>query len=165
MSGYSLEYIVQTYQKQMLFVANRILHNLHDAEDAVQTALLRISQQCYKLPEHEEALRAYVLTAARNAALDLLPKQSKEVDIDRIITVGSDDLFEKLATTEDYHRLLAAIDRLPIHYREVLMLRYVQDLETKQMAKLLNRPRSTIQKQIARAKAMLMQFCEKEEYL
>ena len=165
MSGYKIEYIVQTYQKQMLFVANRILHNLHDGEDAVQTALLRISQQCHKLPEHEEALRAYVLTAARNAALDLLPKQSKDADIDRIITVSSDDLFEKLATTEDYKRLLASIDRLPTIYKEVLMLRYVQELETKQMAKLLSRPRATIQKQIARAKAMLIQLYEKEEFL
>ena len=163
MSGYSLEYIVQTYQKQMLFVANRILHNLHDGEDAVQTALLRISQQCHKLPEHEQALRAYVLNAARNAALDLLPKQSKEADIERIVAVSSDDLFEKLALSEEYHRLLAAIDGLPIHYKEVLMLRYVQELETKQIAKLLNRPRATIQKQIARAKAMLIQLYETEE--
>ncbi len=45
MSDHLLETIVKSYQKQMLYVAQSILHNPQDAEDAVQTALLRISQQ------------------------------------------------------------------------------------------------------------------------
>ncbi len=163
MSGYDFKEIVLAYQKQMLFVAERILHNRHDAEDAVQTALLRISQQ--NLPQNEHTLRAYVLTAARNAAFDLLPKQSKEVDIEQVVAVSSEDLFEKIAISDDYNRLLTAIECLPIKYKEVLMLRYVQELEPKQIAKLLGRTRGTVHKQIARAKALLLQSYQKEDFL
>lgn len=164
MSKYSFESIVEAYQKQMLFVAEQILHNHHDAEDAVQTALFRISRQTKLLPQNEQVLRAYVLTAAKHAALDLLPKQSTDLDAEQIVVVSSEDLFDSVVASQDYERLLHAIESLPSIYREVLMLRYVQQLETKHIAKLLNRSRGTVQKQLARAKKLLSQIYHKEDY-
>lgn len=163
MTGRSFEALVSGYQKQMYFVALSILHNHHDAEDAVQTALLRISRQLKNLPENEQALRAYVLTAVKHTALNLLPKQSKDADLDNVIAVSSEDLFETIVASQEYDRLLAAIKSLPATYREVLLLRYVQQLDTKEIAKLLDRPRGTIQKQITRAKALLVQIYQKGE--
>ena len=163
MTERKIEEIVNRYGKQMLFVAESVLHNRLDAEDAVQTALLRISGQCHKLPEEERVLRIYVLTAAKNAALDLLPKQWKAVDIEQLPLSDPHDLFEELVRSEEYHRLLAAIEALPVQYKEVLMLRFVQELEVRDIAKLLNRPKATVHKQITRAKKLLVHSYEKEE--
>ena len=159
----TFETVVKKYEKQMLCVAERILQNRHDAEDAVQTALLRISK--IKLPQNEASLRAYVLTAAKHAALDLLPKQCHDVDLDDVILPCSEDLFETVAASQDYERLLSAIKALPENYRDVLMLRYVQELETKEICAILDRPLATVQKQIARAKALLVQIYNKNPSL
>lgn len=164
MSEHSFESIVYSYQKQMLFVAERILHNRHDAEDAVQTALLRIFRQHKLLPRNEQALRAYVLTAAKHAALDLLPKQSKDSELEKVVIADSEDLFETVTASQDYERLLAAIENLPSRYKEVLMLRYVHQLKSKHIAKLLNRPHNTIHKQLTRAKALLLKIYQKEDF-
>ncbi len=163
MVQHQFEVIYKAYQKQMLYVAEGVLHNRADSEDAVQNALIRISRQVKCLPENETALRAYVLTAARNAALDLLPKQRRETDIEDVIAPAPDDLFAQLAASQDYGRLLSTIKHLPLKYREVLMLRYVQDLETKQISRLLNRSKATVQKQLARAKALLAKEYFQEE--
>ena len=162
MSDHLLETIVKSYQKQMLYVAQSILHNLQDAEDAVQTALLRISRQVKSLPENEKALRAYVLTAAKHSALNQLSARSDYLDLDEIIVADKHDLFETIVSSQEYERLLCAIKSLPSIYREVLMLRYVQQLETKEIAKLLDRPKNTVQKQILRAKYMLTKIYEME---
>ena len=159
----TFEAVVKMYEKQMLGVAERIVKNRHDAEDAVQTALLRISK--IKLPQNESSLRAYVLTAAKHAALDLLPKQCHDVDLDDVILPCSEDLFETVAASQDYERLLSAIKALPEKYRNVLMLRYVQELETKEISLLLGRPLATVQKQITRAKALLVQIYNKNPSL
>ena len=164
MTEHDFNRIVHSYQRQMLFVAERILCNQEDAEDAVQNALFRISRQTNALPQNEAVLRAYVLTAAKHAALDMLPKQSRNTDIEQLVVSDSEDLFQKIATSEDYNRLLASIRCLPIKYREVLMLRFVQELEVKQIAKLLGRPRGTIHKQLARAKQMLTKIYQKEDF-
>lgn len=163
MFKHSFEAVVTAYQKQMYFVALNILHNHHDAEDAVQTALLQISRLGKVLPKNEQALRAYVLTAAKHAALNLLPKQFKDTDLDNVIAISSEDVFDTIVASQEYDRLLAAIKSLPPIYREVLMLRYVRQLDTKQIAKLLGHPRGTVQKQISRGKALLIQIYEKGE--
>ena len=155
------EQLVEAYQGQMLSVAERILHNRHDAEDAVQTAFLRIFR--VKLPENEASLRAYCLTAAKHAALDLLPKQCKDAEIEAVATPATDDLFETVVNSMEYERLLAAINGLPSKYAEILMLHYVQQLEVKDLAKLLKRKRVTVYKQLARAKAQLLQIYQKED--
>jgi len=156
------EQLVQAYQGQMLAIAERILHNRHDAEDAVQTAFLRIFR--VKLPSNEASLRAYCLVAAKHAALDLLPKQCKDVEIETIAASSSDDLFETVANSMDYERLLAAISSLPSEYAEILMLHYVQQLEVKDLARLLKRKRVTIYKQLSRAKTRLLQIYQKEDF-
>lgn len=162
MTALQSEQLVEAYQGQMLAVAERILHNRHDAEDAVQTAFLRIFR--VKLPENEASLRAYCLTAAKHAALDLLPKQSKGVELETVISPAPDDLFETVANSMDYERLLAAINSLPGKYAEILMLHYVQQLEVKELAKLLNRRRVSVYKQLGRAKALLLQIYQKEDF-
>lgn len=159
---HSLETIAESYRKQMMYVAQSILHNRQDAEDAVQTALLRISRQLRSLPQDETVLRAYVLTAAKHCALNLLPKGAGTVDLDSIVVADNNDPFEIVVASGEYDRLLAAIKSLPSIYRDVLMLRYVQQLETKEIARLLDRPRGTVQKQILRAKALLLQIYQKE---
>ena len=162
MARHSLETVAEAYQKQMLYVAQGILHNRQDAEDAVQTALLRISRQANSLPQNESALRAYVLTAAKHCALNLLPKRTDTVDLDSIVVADHNDPFETVVASGEYERLLSAIKSLPSAYRDVLMLRYVQQLETKEIARLLDRPGGTVQKQIQRAKALLLQIYQKE---
>ena len=119
------------YRKQMLVVAQRVLHNPEDAEDAIQTALLGIAQRIHAIPtDNEKVLRAYVLTAAKNAALSMLPKKQerdKIIDIAELTIASNDDLFEQVMASQDYELLLRAMRQLPGHYREVLMLILIQE--------------------------------------
>ena len=88
--------IYSNYQKQMLLVAKRILHSDEDAEDAVQIAFLGIAQRIKSLPVDDRRLRAYVLTAAKNAALSLLPQKKRQdnmLDIDELPIASDEDLF------------------------------------------------------------------------
>lgn len=160
----SFEQLYQAWHRQMLFVAERILQDTYLAEDAVQNALLRISRQMHCLPENEKALRAYVLTSAKHAALDLLPQKQRDTDIDTLILTDHHNLFDEIAASEDYERLIKAISALPELYRDVLMLRYVQELKVGQIARLLGKTKSTVSKQLQRAKALLEKNYLKEDH-
>ncbi len=149
------------YHRQMLFVAQRILENPADAEDAVQNALLKIYRLRNTIPEDPRVRRAYVLTAAKHAALDLKEREKKSVNIDDLVLPGKADCFEKVAASEDYDRLLTTIKELPDLYRDVLMLRYVRELTVKEIARLLNRKEWAVRKQLARGKAMLQELYER----
>lgn len=95
------ERIYYSYRKQMLLVADRVLHNMSEAEDAVQDALLRIARNIANVPKDEKVERAYVLTAAKNAALNLLPKQQQRqgmLNIADVNAAADDNLFRRCKT-------------------------------------------------------------------
>ncbi len=157
--------LFSAYHRQMLFVANRILENQADAEDAVQNALLKLYRIRRSLPEDPRVLRAYVLTAAKHAALDLKEQEKKTVNIDDLVLSGKEEVFDKIAASEDYARLLETIHSLPPHYRDVLMLRYVQELSVKEIAQLLGRNEWAIRKQLARGKTLVQKKYERSSSL
>lgn len=120
----------------------------------------------HTVPVHSEPqLRVYVLTAARNTALDLLPgKTRREVhlDVGTLSAESGGDLFEALVNRQDYDNLLALIRSLPMVYREVLMLRYVMELEPREISTVLSRKVGTVSQQITRGKKLLLAAYERE---
>ncbi len=92
------------------------------------------------------------------AALDLKEKEKKSVNIDDLVLSEKGDLFDDIAASEDYDRLLSVLRDLPDLYREVLMLRYVQELSVKEIAQLLGRNEWAIRKQLARGKTLVQKI-------
>lgn len=160
------ERIYYGYRKQMLFVADKVLHDPHEAEDAVQNALIGIARNIKSLPECDEKLiRAYVLTAAKNAALNLLSKKQRresELYIDELELASGDDVFDKVAMSDDRETLMKAIDKLPNMYRDVLLLHCVYGLKASQTAQLLGRKTSTVNQQVTRGRKLLAGLCVQE---
>lgn len=153
--------LFMAYHRQMLFVAQRILGNQADAEDAVQNALLKLYRLRSSIPDEPRVRRAYVLTAAKHAALDLKEQEKKSINIDDLALSSKDDLFEEIAASEDYEGLLQAINGLSHPYGEVLMLRYVQELSVGQIAQLLGRKEWAVRKQLTRGKSLIQKNYER----
>ena len=70
-----------------------------------------------------------------------------------------DDVFEQIVMQEEYEDLLDHIGRLPLHMKECLLLRYVADMQPREIGKLLGRKTQTVQKQLTRGKALLIKMC------
>lgn len=160
------ERIYRTYHEQMLRVARGILSDPTEAEDAVHNALLSIAKTIRTVPKTQEpVIRAYVLTAARNAAWALLPEKKRRdqlLDIDALQVPAREDLFDQLLRSQEQALLQQCIQALPLLYREVLLLRYVVGLKPKAIAQTLGRPTATVQQQLTRAKAKLVQSYRQE---
>ena len=160
------EDIYHGYHKQMLFVANRILGNMNDAEDAVQDALLRIARNISSLRNRENwAVRGYVLTIAKNSALKMLTKKQQDDRIVRALNsdaTDGDDILSHVLDSLDYELVLRAVRHLDPLYRQVLMLVYIQQQTPKEVADLLGRKEETVRKQLYRGRKLLLEFCKKE---
>ena len=78
------------YRKKMFFVANEILHNECDAEDAVQETLLSLARNIKNVDVvHSKKAYYYVMTITENTALNLLKKKKGESR--KIINLDFDD--------------------------------------------------------------------------
>jgi len=99
------------------------------ADDAFQETFLR-ALQAYRRLEHGEQLRGWVLTIARNVAIDALRRAQPEGELVDVAATDDDD-------RPAYEELASLTDGLPPKERAAVVLRYGYDLSYEQIASAL----------------------------
>jgi len=134
--------------------------NTADAEDAVQEAVLRAVRYFPTL--REDDARAWFLTIVRHAFYDWC-KRNRPAEIARDdgtaieMAVDPDALDPEQAflRTAESKALADAIAALPLAYREVLILRELDEMSYKEIARIADIPIGTVISRLARARGLL----------
>lgn len=155
------EEIYLKYKALMFCVANKILHNEQDAEDAVHMAFMKIAENIEKIDELDcPKTRSYIVTIIENKAIDIYRKKSRHKEVEFLEEV------QGLEVTYDGDNLLTrCILSLPARYREVILLRYYHGYSVREIAALLDISLAAASKLDQRAKKKLKELCEKEGVL
>jgi RNA polymerase sigma-70 factor (ECF subfamily) len=141
-------------------LARWLTRNVNDAEDVVQDASVRALKYAGSLREGDA--RAWFLTIVRHAFYDWCKRNRPEElmsDGGAAIESAIDDSAvdpELAALRKDESRSLAqALADLPTVFREVLVLRELEDLSYKDIARVVGIPVGTVMSRLARARALL----------
>ena len=147
-------------------LARWLTRNDHDAEDVVQEAYLRAFQFFGSF--HGDSGRAWLLQVVRNTCLTWLGKNraaqvaTAELGLDRL--AGRARAADAELVREEERQLLsAAIDALPLTFREVFVLRELEGLSYKEIARIAEIPLGTVMSRLARARENLQQLLAKQE--
>ena len=142
-------------------LARWLTRNEHDAEDVAQDAVLR----AFKFFDGFRGgnSRAWLLSIVRNTAYTWLQKNRKH----EIATVFSEEKHdvEDLASnpevlllkTADHQEIMRAVEQLPVEFREVIILRELEGMSYKEIAKLSYVLLGTVMSRLARARKQLQQ--------
>jgi RNA polymerase sigma-70 factor, ECF subfamily len=141
-------------------LARWLTRNPDDAEDVVQEACLRAIKYVGAL--HGDDARPWFLTIVRHAFYDWCRRnRPAEIahDDGTAIEMAIDDAAidpEQTALRSSESRLLAnAVEELPLAYREVLILRELEELSYKEIARIADIPIGTVMSRLARARSLL----------
>jgi RNA polymerase sigma-70 factor (ECF subfamily) len=136
-------------------LARWLTRNDHDAEDVAQEACLRAMK--FFDGFRGGSVRPWLLTIVRNTYLTWLEKnRRKEVTPLESDVVSADaNPEELLAERLDGQAVRRALDGLPAEYREVLVLREMEDLSYKEIAEVAGIPIGTVMSRLARARRSL----------
>ena len=142
-------------------LARWLTRNDHDAQDVVQEAVLRAMR--YFGSFRGEQARPWLLQIVRNTSHTWL----RENRPGELVSLDADDApIEAAAPAEHEPMALAArhadrtaIDRaitaLPVVFREVLVLRELEDLSYKEIARIVDVPIGTVMSRLSRARALM----------
>jgi RNA polymerase sigma-70 factor, ECF subfamily len=144
-------------------LARWLLGNDSDAEDVVQDALLRAyrSFDGYR----GGVARAWLFKIVRNVAYTALAKRRDERDVVQLHDLDCDTdpnmaVFELnpeilYGRSDAIRRINGALERLPLPYREVIVLRELEDCGYKDISMILDIPIGTVMSRLSRARRML----------
>lgn len=150
-------------------LARWLTHNEHDADDLVQNAYLRAFRFADGFRGGDA--RAWLLTIVRNTYFSALrdgrPRRG-DVSFDEELH-GADagqqaqtDPAGIAASRDTCRTVNQAIERLPPAFREVLVMKEMDDLSYKQIAEVADIPIGTVMSRLARARKMLLNYLKQD---
>jgi RNA polymerase sigma-70 factor, ECF subfamily len=145
--------LVERNARRMFRVAYSLLRNAHDAEDAVQEALLKLYRgDAWRRMEDE---RAFLARTVWRVAVDRLPDAGRE-DVAELEIASRGGNPEEWAACGDERELLRRmIDALPEGLRRPLVLSAIEEMTSSEVAAVMGIPEGTVRTRVMRAKAEL----------
>jgi RNA polymerase sigma-70 factor (ECF subfamily) len=132
-----------------------LTHDRAAAEDLVQETYVRALAARRKAPP-EENLRAWFFVILRNVWRNERRRRRPEGDDEDIAQLASgDDPAQALERQRTRQRLQDAIHELPAAFREVLVLRHVEEMSYRDIARIVGCPAGTVMSRLARARGLL----------
>ncbi len=151
--------IVTRYGPRLRYYLLKLLGNPEAAGDASQEVWLDVYRGITRL-RRPESFRAWLYRVARDRAARTL-RQSRSLPR----TVGDEQLADAEVvedfTAEDAARIHSALDRLSAEHREVLVLRFMDDLSYEEISQVTGCHLGTVKSRIHHAKRLLRQEMER----
>ena len=153
----NFEELYNKYKNLMLNRAYDIIKDSGLAEDAVHNAFIKKKKNMSKINDiHSKETKSYVMVITENNAKKIYNKQHKIIREEFVELVSPQNVVEKFEDKNDIKRIIEKIKSLPDIYRNVLVLKFYNDLTDKEISKALDISVSTVQKRIYRGRKILL---------
>ena len=156
------EQVVLPHLNAAYNLARWLVRNRQDAEDIVQEACLR----AFKFWGGYQGgdARAWLLKIVRNTSYSFLERkrpaaQGEEFDEKVHVSESAEpDAEAALVQSSEKQMLRDALERMPVNFREALILRELEGLSYKEIAEVMDVPIGTVMSSLARGRAQLREM-------
>jgi len=170
-----LDQLIVRYQHRLLRYLLFLTGNREQAEDLFQEVWMRVLVRGGQF-NGKSRFETWLFTIARNLVIDLRRKRTMS-SLDELFEAGGDDdrplafevvdhepgPFDRMSNVEDRERIAAALLQLDTLYREVLVLRFHEDLSLEEIAKITRAPLSTVKSRLYRGMASIKPRLERTQ--
>jgi RNA polymerase sigma-70 factor (ECF subfamily) len=175
-----IEQLIKEYLKSIYNFVYRIVGNKNEAEDITQEVFIKVWKNITPPTSHlaslelrgasQPSLKPWIFKIARNTTIDFLRKRKNITfsQIDSQINAGdSQKYFEgNIEDTEDLpdeifikkelgKELENALSKIRIDFKEIILLRYMEEMTFEEIAEIVDKPLNTVKSHHHRALASL----------
>jgi len=158
--------LFRRHQTTVYRFSRQMLGSREAAEDVTQEVFMALAGNAQRFDSSMGSLTTYLYGIARNLILQRHKRNRRmqEVDIESLdsdvaLFATTVDPGDALTRIKMQQQLRFAILRLPVHYREVVVLCELNDLSYEDAAKIAGCPVGTIRSRLSRARQILIARC------
>jgi RNA polymerase sigma-70 factor, ECF subfamily len=162
-----LDQLIVRYQHRLLRYLLYLTGNREQAEDLFQEVWMRVLTRGGQF-NGKSRFETWLFTIARNLVIDQRRKRTMS-SLDELFEAGGDDdrplafevpdhdpgPFDLVSNVEDREQIATALLQLDTLYREVLVLRFHEDLSLEEISKVTRAPLSTVKSRLYRGMAFI----------
>lgn len=142
-----IKILVDKYSNMIFRICYGVLCNRDDAEDALQDTFLKYLTKApdFQNDEHE---KAWLIRVATNISknMSIVRYRRKTFDADELVDMG--------VTDEDRY-VFEAISELPVKFKIVMMLYYIEGYSVKEVSNLISVSEDAVRKRLQKGRELL----------
>ncbi|MBN2594038.1 MAG: RNA polymerase sigma factor [Sedimentisphaerales bacterium] len=150
--------LCRRYYAAMVAVAYTVLADHQLAEDAAQESFARALVRIKSLNDRAK-FAPWLAAICRNVAKDMVATRARRIKADDITHTDQNN-----NDCENIHAIRRAIEQLPAPTKELIVLRYYNNLSYEQIGSVLGISRATINGRILRAKRKMANYLRKNGF-
>ena len=163
---HAFEELIIQHEKIVYNVALRMMNHSEDAKDISQEVFLKLWRTLAQY-QFDAAFSTWLYRLTQNVCIDFLRKQKRQQHVSLTFSDDKDEgkelsvpdpeplPEERVIFNEKQEAIRAAMNALPVDFREILELRVVQQLPYEQIAQIMDLPVGTVKSRLARARLQL----------
>jgi RNA polymerase sigma-70 factor (ECF subfamily) len=151
--------LIARYSPGLRFFLRRLSGQEATADDLLQETWIDVYRKINRL-QRPDAFTAWLYRIARDKAFRELRRPTSQcVGIDESLMdwIAAEEV---TFTAEEAENVRAALDQLPVEQRDVLVLRFMEEMSYDQIAEVISRPVGTVRSRIHYAKLALRAILE-----
>jgi len=162
-----LDQLIVRYQHRLMRYLLYLTGHREMAEDLFQEVWMRVMVRGAQF-NGKARFETWLFTIARNLVIDQRRKRTM-CSLDELVEVGNEDdrpmsfevaageptPFDRFSNLEDRERIAGALLQLDTLHREVLVLRFHEEMSLEEIAKVTRAPLSTVKSRLYRGMAMM----------
>lgn len=157
----AFEELVERYHRRLLYYVRRMLPRQEAANDVIQDVWLDVFRSIRRLND-AGAFQRWIYQIARARSCERL-RERRTVQPTENFSELPDDSAESTFSADDAEHIHAALGQLEPKYREVLILRFIEEMSYEEIAEVVGCQIGTIRSRLHYAKCALRQVLESRE--
>jgi RNA polymerase sigma-70 factor (ECF subfamily) len=164
----NFEALVVKYQQPLFYYIRRISYfSSEDIEDIVQEVFINVYKALNGF-DQDLKFSSWIYRIARNTTIDAIRKKharplTTQLEDDELlkIFVSSTDIENEIATKDKLEKVKKIVDGLPYKYKEVMVLKFVEQKSYEEIMDILKKPKGTVAALISRGRKMVIEEAQK----
>ena len=163
----ALAIVFQRHHATVYRFSRQMLGSIEVAEDVTQDVFVALTKSAGRFDPSVASLSTYLYGIARNLVSQRYKRSRARFEVNIDAVAGEDvaclsvsnDPAESMARAHATRQLRLAILRLPLHYREIVVLCELSGLSYEDAAAIVGCPVGTVRSRLSRARQMLIERC------
>ena len=161
----AMELVIQKFREPLYFHARYILKDHQEAYDLVQEVFIKGMRES-RLFDEDFKIKAWLFRVTTNLCFNQVRNRKRRgALLDTMMkpeAVGADQ-FKSVFEGEQREEVMAALDQLSEDHREILVLRYYDDLSYSEISDVLKVKLGTVMSRLSRARLRLLDVMKASE--